>query len=131
MKLTRLNEAPLFTGSSFDRDTSWRLEDLIKEEAWGEAYEYASSQKYLQENPGQTNERGQDFVLDSFVQQLPIKKEAYPVLKFICKSLSEQEAGAGFDRRKNPFLLYIEKGNPAKALDKEDWIALNNLYANE
>lgn len=33
MKLTRLNEAPLFTGSSFDRDTSWRLEDLIKKGA--------------------------------------------------------------------------------------------------
>lgn len=123
MKLVKLQEGSY--------DVPAKLQELIDEKAWGEAYAYAGKPEYTRENPGQTNERGQESVLNAFVKSLPIKEEASSVFKFICRSLSESNPAAGFSRRTNPFLGYLEMWKPAQALYKDQWIALNNLYANE
>jgi hypothetical protein len=121
-KKNALTEAPLFRGASFNLPRD--IVDAVDEGRYEDAYDMITNPRYSQLYPGHTAERDLDAVLEDFVGRHLGIREGKDVVKFICKDL-------GFNESENPFLRYIKDYPDSKNFNKEQWIALNNAYADK
>ena len=115
MKLNKLYEADLFDGSSYDIPDSVR--NLIQKntvQEYQQAYDYITSSRYEEENPGHSAERDLDTLVSAFVDgALDMQDKAgAPVLKWICKAV-------GFGPKQNPFIPYVQDYPKASELTKD------------